>query len=326
MFYRVVLPIVLATQSASALSSVVPVSAVTSLSGLSYRLVDLDESDGMTPWVQFSSSNVATLRVESSMQGSDTVIEALESTNNNAPSLETYSSVLTTSDGVARSFIGQSTIASSVQVDAQALQAFSSSYTYDEEGSIASQTGFKYLSVSTYLAFPEDSVSGGVVGFVLAPNTALVLEGTFSVDVQIDREALESSLYNPDNGWQNHYLNGYYSVASQAVIGRYENEELQIVDAFWGGHSYDFLLNSYDGSQSRFDHSSSETFAVTFQNASVSDASGVVYFQTSAFAEGGAGAFIPAPPAIPEPSTIAMMLLGLGGIGAAARQRRLQQS
>lgn len=302
------------TQAVAVHAAPLVASSTASITGLSYRLVDLDLTDGITPWIQFNPGNTANLYAVT-----NPYIEYISFSEGDAGTLGNYSASLSSSDGAITALIAPETQLASVQVDS-ALMASNAVIddTYDFK---FSRTEFNYWTGSSYWTGNWDYDTGERRGFTLSANTAVVFEGNYAFETSLDVGALKASIYSDAEGWGEVYI-------------RSETDSLLQVQIFSDDHpekwvkfeDSDTQINwlSSGNTDALFSASKTGDFSLRFENLSSTNVIANFSAGLEMELQGSATAYSPFPstPAIPEPSTSALMLLGLGVLSAAARRHK----
>lgn len=293
------------------------------LSGLSFQLIDLTPGDGIAPSLSFQTQGV----IDTSNSVYD---EASDSWLPNGP---TYSNSLLPSTPVNyTSPDGLSTFTStsnSVTLQSQLAlsQVLPPLTPPDGTGAGHFAYGETLSSVDLWtFGGPYDMPSSG---FTLGAGTSLVLRGTLSAEMTFDSTAVRSALA----------ATGYHSWALYGTLVGLGRLQLgnQLYDAdgnFFGASVQQSDRLYFDGREnvshfndmdnSPLNLSTSQDFEFTVDNFGESDGTGVVdmYMRVNSDVRLYAERFSVIPPAIPEPSTYALMGLGLVGVTAVARRRR----
>lgn len=288
---------------ASAAGDTVIQSTSAQITGLSYRLIDLDPNDGIDPSLTFDMTaggiNAVTYNNRLGIQDGqydDAYFVGL-----------TPDASKTVSFNGATASAGPSGYSTSVQT------------TVDQHINLAPSAG--YGGATTFNAdiftYP-DGVN--YTNMTLSANTLLVITGTASVTQQSNLQPLldELNLLNPGQ-------EAWASVAIDAGARVELNLERRVTDPSYTQTLTDisnFVLNTYDAGPGDDIYS-----PVTLQFANVGGASTDLSFTvsvgvTNAIMSGLDNVIIDPPPSIPEPGTYMLMGLGLVGIGCARRRAR----
>lgn len=307
---------------------------------LSYRLVDLDLDDGITPWIQFSDTSQLALgyAIESN---ADPLITTRPGGIFSAPDAS-YGSA----DGRAQMQYSTASHSTSVTLTAELFQPGSAPFT---SAAIAHFYG-STIDPDFGFAMPLE----GEYAFQLSPNTALIVEATTVLNSRLSTVELlggtfEQYLVDARKDafmTAGAYVDIYFDVDEDYILPLDSWAEYGMTSGASNLSLYASLLPGTDAVSD--EQSLLETVYATYYNGGATSANvRFAYFTgsdiyTNVFdlppvdppvdpewppidppVDPG---FPPVTPAIPEPSTYALMLLGLGGIAVAARQRRRQMA
>ena len=298
------------------------------LSGLSFELIDLTPGDGIAPSLS--------VQTQSIINSSNTVFD--EASGNwlyNGPSysnsllLPTTPVNYTTPDGLGTV---TSTSASMTLQSQFTLSQVLPPLTPPDGTGAGHVTDSRTLSGVDLLTFGRP-YQMPLSGFTLGAGTSLVLRGTLSAEMTFDSTAVQSAL--AATGYDSWYLYGTLKGAGRFELGN----QLYDADGNYGAivqpsdpfyfEGRENLFHSYGMDNSPLNLSTSQDFEFTVDNFGDSDGTGWVelYMRVNSDVRLHAVRFsvITPPidiPAIPEPSTYALMGLGLVGIAAVARRRR----
>jgi len=316
-------------------ASVFAADASADASGLTFRLIDLNPDDGIAPWVQFSETSQVGL-VMSIWNGTESfTFQPLPGTLFNAPS-----SSLSSPDGLFNTSYGP--LSTSVTSQMTAAELANLNPTTGSLLARAGGVGYFYGSDVDLDGYP--TAAEGDYAFKLSPYTALVIEGNVSLAASVTPGDLSGGAFA-----QNLTNQGLVAdVWANAFMS------MSLVSDNWQDIPDDFAAQ-YPGWT---EQNLAASFLLGAQGEAVADVQswagpvGVGYYNASAVANDVYFYFIlsaltdvyayeavvdpewpgdpdpfdpelpPVVPGIPEPSTYALMLLGLGGIAVAARQRR----
>ena len=311
--------------SSFAHAAVPVISASATVANFGYRLIDLNPDDDVTPWIKFDNSGTSELYV--SVKDDDyKTIEDVRTFDEDARLFGDYSASLTSADGVASASIGPSEHGSSIQIDAPRLIGSLQSTVDRENSLINSSTGSSYYLRSDFSGMERLPNYAGFIGFVLSPNTAVVLEGTANYHLNADWDALNSSVYPSSDGWEDTGI--YYSYNSSIRVNTGGWAYAEWADKsfpFPGEEYYDTdsgsnYVDIYDRSKRTIEKS--EYFSLKIENNT--DLESMKYYGVSTHVSlvSSVHASKTYVPAIPEPSTLALTLLGLGGLATAVRRQQ----
>jgi len=317
------------TSAQAAVDPLVAQASVT-LSGLSFQLIDLTPGDGIAPSLSFQTEGV----IDSWNSVYD---EASHSWLHSGP---TYSNSLLPSTPVNyTSPDGLSTVtstANSVTLQSQLPLSQILPPLNPPDGSGTGDYVYNGIGSNTDLAVGAP-YPGEYQSFTLGAGTGLVLRGTLSRHITLDSGAIQSAM--EANGYDTWSLTGgsgggaTFMMAAQSsewfdAEGNYtggsllQANQLELFDSrsMEHGAGLDNTMLLLDGAQD---------FEFTVVNFGDSNLTGLIALQLTV----GSDLFLYAQrfseitppidiPAIPEPSTYALMGLGLVGIAAVARRRR----
>jgi hypothetical protein len=282
------------------------VSVQASISGFSYKLIDLDTNDGIDPSISFNTSGIVRIIPNYSYDQYEIYTNTISP---NTPITQTDPSATATasSDGwKASASLDQSTLLNGFDPSSKTFQSFS--YSIYSESGVAS-TNYELFN-----------------GITLGANTAIVITGVGSISGSLDSDKLNSILNNID-GVQNSYsslsmyaalnvsLTATSAESGSIIINNNSSSTFDMSPAWDAGNQYDatraFLVSYSNYSQSAVDLGFSAGVGVSTYASAWIDLSDPSTLPP-----------VISPPAIPEPSTYALMGLGLVGITLASRRRR----
>lgn len=273
------------------------------LTGLTYKLVDLDPTDGVTPWVRFSTQ--ATLDAGAASSTFNTPVNSF---------LPSTTQTLSSTDGLSTAAAGPNQMSSSAALKLSNLP-FSSSPTSSSSSADATTTGV----IDATTGLPASAIT-------LSAHTRLVITGTVNLQTTRDFNALQTAL----NASTADHLVIYGDSNSSATISLVINggTDAEVVDSFvLGNPSSSFSGSLYRNagpigfSMTDSYASGASPFSVQVDNTAKSSA--LLDFYASiggANSVGVTGVYLSSP-AVPEPSTYLLTGLGLAAAGAVASKR-----
>lgn len=279
------LAIALATLTVAAASPAALASSTSSfaeLSGLRFQLVDIDLSDGITPYIHFAPSPAVP-----SDYSSRAALNAGEQFGN--PGGPAFTGVSGSVAGT-QSQVSASITASGMQAPSTASVSGSSSGP-QAYSAVASPIG----SLSTPL-FPQ--APQFVSPFTLSPNTTLLVSAQASGQVSLTQSAAERATWAEAVG----------SFATLSVRGDDGSFQRSAAGVSVGGSD----LGAAGTAQRQY----GESLSLNFSNAGALERTG------SLVVEAGVLHTVALAPPIPEPGTYALMLTGLLGLAGLRRSRR----
>lgn len=306
---------------------------------LSYRLVDLDESDGITPWIQFSPTSQLAMSYTARPDEPQPVLTRPGGIFG-APA-----TVFGSPDGLSQVQYSASGHGATVTLHADTFQP--------------GATPSAWAGLAHFYGSDIDPVYGvalpfdGEYAFQLSPSTALIIEANAVLSASVNTSGLIGGAFQQQL-IDSRLAGGIW--ASTYLDISFDADENYLVPDSWTeyGSLFGGLSLSANGvlspdMEAQLDEQSlTDTAFATYYNGSngVANVRFNYYFNAEVLSyfydlppveppydpdwppidppvDPG---LPPVTPAIPEPSTYALMLLGLAGIAVAARQRRRQQA
>ena len=309
------------SSTAHAAESTFVAQASLSLTGLSFQLIDVNPTDGIAPSISFESTGYL---------GGEWVYDELADTYTHQGGIQYSNSLLPSAPQSYVSADGLSTInttSNSVLMQSQVSGS-------DLHGALDDTDLLGYAS-RTWLTSSRFDVGkafgGDYESFTLSAGTGLILRGTFSSKLSFaDNSALQSEF--EANGYEDVSLVQNFHTTVDFTMAALDRESSDPIgygyDVKQGNYFYreafdDMSQDSLDGFAA-VDRTTSNDFEFTIVNFGSADMSGVVSLSMSVVSNHSLGSFRPSidTPAIPEPSTYALMGLGLVGIMGVTRRRR----
>ncbi|RTL30333.1 MAG: PEP-CTERM sorting domain-containing protein [Burkholderiales bacterium] len=306
-----------------------PVTGSASITGLSYHLVNLDPSDGITPWIQFQSGTYVGLGslVNTGYDylpigsGSSATTDA-HTTNGDiftAPGANYVSG-----SGEVNASYGPAGTSVTVRVNADQYSNLGGVGAFDPSHAIYNSTllgasGMAYgSSFSPLLGVNLPNPMGTTdTSFTLSPHTLLVIDGQMQSNAAVDLTTLKSGPLLDGISAGSYTLNVTLMAANGVVLA---DANGQVVDQF---------INTATGSQARDQtgvlvnaaaipptDASQSPFSVQFSNDSAEAVKGGLVIGS-----GVASMTQFSIAAVPESSTWVLMGLGLLGVAVAARRQ-----
>ena len=315
-----------------------PVAEATgTLTGLSYRLIDLDETDGITPWIQFNPTSVLAMAAGQYKDGDLTGLNIITLPGGVFSATDNF---LSSPDGSAFASYSASQQIVGVKAfvdDFQNGKAFQSS---------AGAANFYGTGIDDEFGLPQPL--DNEYGFTLSANTALVIEANAEILSRINASLLQGTSFEQSLIDQNSNARLYaetYVEFGASYERPYPGEDYMVTVGDTVSLTTWPLVDLILGEMwSDIEDAQSQFLQATISNDSITEVSGSFTFGFSAAInteiyatpepqpepepepEPWVPPIDPGPitpvPAIPEPSTYALMLLGLAGVGAAARRQR----
>lgn len=307
-------------------SPVVSSSTVT-LSNLRFELVDINPNDGITPSVSFDLTGQLSVTDVSGTTSTSYSNALLPLTPTTLVSSNGHSSITTTADSVTlKSF-------TTLQDALSASSGFTTTPGYND-GNTGSNNSAN-LSVSN-----PQSIAGNLTGmnfgqFTLSANTILRITGTATSSSTLDATPLLAAL--PGNAqnpavWINKYPNYQAATLALGKLTVAQNGDASSITGLQGSAATLAYPPSLSVSQTSTaaSYTQSQAFDLVFTNLGDTSTVGDVLWTLGASEQLSTGwsyllpdVIVPPPdvPGIPEPSTYALM--GLGLVGIALTRRRI---
>lgn len=293
-----------------------------SLTGLSFQLIDVNPTDGIAPSISFESKGYL---------GGEWVYDELADTYTHQGGIQYSNSLLPSAPQSYVSADGLSTInttSNSVLMQSQVSGS-------DLHGALNAEDTYGYFTKTVLQSTSGLDVGkafgGDYESFTLSAGTGLILRGTFSSKLSFaDNSALQSEF--EANGYEDVSLVQNFHTTVDFTMAALDRESSDPIgygyDVKQGNYFYreaydDMSQDSLDGFAA-VDRTTSSDFEFTIVNFGSADMSGVVALNMSVDSDLYLSGYRPniAIPAIPEPSTYALMGLGLVGIMGVTRRRR----
>lgn len=297
-------------------------SSSSSVTGLTYRLVDLDTTDGITPWIEFTNNGML----------AGTGFSWGNQIQSAAGSVFAPPSLTLTDNGLLASAAGLQTSAQLLSSEAENAPLRDPS-TYNGSlikfGLVQSVYGTDVdIELGTPTPFP------GEFSLTLSANTALVVEGTFNIATQLNASQLAQG--SVLQGIQN---NEYTASFVSGAIGYVELYSVEGLDAApflllkdsaqaesWltqtlGASGVESSMGTSESFQQAFSIQLSNTTSAQYNGALklfLGSQLGIDLHDTVVV-----GPEVPEVPSIPEPGTWALMGLGLGLMAWRVRANRV---
>lgn len=310
-------------------ASVVVAEASTTVQ-LSYQLIDLDLNDGITPWISFGPTSLLGMAVISPASGPDMDIRMFP-----GGVFGTLNAEHSSSDGLQQATFNPNE------------HSVSAVMTTDMLSLSPNQTA---LAVVANFYGTPDPVTGepipqdGDYLIRLSANTALVVNAntTFSASLNpslLSGTAVEEIVTNGTN------VGVYMDVSPRLTFGFEVDDtylsppdgwEYESLTSAEGGGNFYVELEGGIGGVDQGTQSSSGVLSATYYNGTNTAADVNFYYYATAQILSQTYNYVPVDPewppvdppitpAIPEPSSAALMLLGLGGLAAAVRRQQLNR-
>lgn len=286
-------------------------SASSSITGLSYRLVDLDTTDGITPWVEFT--NNAVVAATGFPWGNQ--IQSAAGTVFAPPSLTvTDNGLLASANGLQTS----AQLASSEIENAPLRDPATYNDWFAKFGLVQSAYGTDTdIELGTPTPFP------GEFSLTLSANTALVIDGVFNITTQLDATQLAQG--SVLQGIQNGEYTGTFVSGAIGYVEFYSVEGLDAAPFLMlkdSAQAESWLTQTLGASGVESSTGTSDSFQQAF-SIQLSNATSGQYTGALKLFMGSQLSLslqdtvvvvpeVPTVPSIPEPGTWGLMGLGLG--------------
>lgn len=305
-----------AAAAAASIGMALPVSAASyvnegalTVSGLNYRLIDLDPDDGIAPWVQFNS--LSRIEIGYSVNRGEPVVSPVA-----GGLFSTQNGGLSSPDGSVEPLVSNSGLSVRTALTTEAyvpgtepdlLAAAGLAY-WPDDFSVPVQSYGLALSARTALVIEAEATAMATVNTALLSGSAFSQAFTEDQDVYIEQRALTFLSF---------WSGGFNDVPDDFAL---QHGLVDTVDAYTS-----VLLSASDTDT----QSMSKTPSVGYYNGGAESVELVLEFAMQSWASISVlTRWTPPPvdpgnpPAVPEAGTQARMLLGLGGLALVARRRR----
>ena len=192
---------------------------------------------------------------------------------------------------------------------------------------IQTDPGFENLIYGAYASVRPLDLPLDIFGdsFFISPNTLITISGKLQTDIQIDANSILLADVKNQVGAADASMS--FAVDSNAYI-YFKDIDQNFIDEAYLNNSATFLMLANGDTEWYGLHivqdlfSETKSFSITFSNTS--DEQKFVEFGYHVYSQSNVSVIDSASaiPAIPEPSTYALMVLGIVGIGAVARRSR----
>lgn len=312
------------SSTAHAAESTFVAQASLSLTGLSFQLIDVNPTDGIAPSISFESTGYL---------GGEWVYDELADTYTHQGGIQYSNSLLPSAPQSYVSADGLSTINTTSNSVLMQNQVSGS----DLYGALAQLNAGDPYSYSYYTSSYGSQLEVGHTSerayesFTLSAGTGLIVRGTFSSKLSFaDNSALQPEL--EANGYEDVSLVQYFDTTVEFTMAALDRRIYDSADAvedvkqgnYFYRHISDSLSQGSLSGLAALDRTTSNDFEFTIVNFGSADMNGVVSLNMSADSKLELSGYRPNIdiPAIPEPSTYALMGLGLVGIMGVTRRRR----
>ncbi len=301
-------------------------SSGTTVSNISFRLIDLDTRDGVSPWIRFNNENTASTWIRSS-DNEYFFTFADGFTDFEAAPLSSYSKSLSSPDGsmVAKFGPNLQETAMSASGDRMVENQKVSNIT-----AITSKAESTYVanSIVSYETGVSDPFTGQYSGFTLSPKTAIIFSGIIDFKKSADFETIQNDVHRQADGWTDLNFSASFSSTVFVDIALLTGGELSFVDGLTVNDEYSFEFGEPGQTKTTESKNTGSAFSVRLDNDTRRNSEAILFLaindsmilKSSAYKT--TDAIVVPPPPIPEPSTYALMLLGLAGMAGVVRGQR----
>lgn len=283
------------------------------INGLSYHLVDLNPTDGITPWVKFSD-------IAGSADGSGQFfVRTLHSNSAEPPDLKQQTNSLF--NGASGSFgnaEGTQTISVSGNQLSTSVTTSLSDLTNPSNLNVPATGGLMYYSNASFFGNVRDVFSISNVDWQLSPNTKLVIDGVIDLKAAADASLLNGTamaqlLTSADKGL-------HLSANALVSLSLSADGDYNYASYYRNAYAHSTLGKAPGYEYSGVPGSLVENIQLAMSNASDSALTGRFSYSF------GSSTTLTLTPVtyVPEPGT--WVLMGLGLMGVAAANRRAPQA